>query len=96
LDEREKVVDVSVVPDQDSPVALEPGEEPLDFPSVLVPSQRAAILCWWFDPTITVWCNQFDVDSGEDPLEGVAVVGSVADQANGSRSERPFFESIVN
>jgi hypothetical protein len=38
VNEREKVVDGSVVPDEDASIVLKPGKEAFDFPAMSVPS----------------------------------------------------------
>jgi hypothetical protein len=96
VNERQEVVDVSVVPDEDASIVLKPGKEPFDFPAMLVSSQRAAVLGRRLDAVVSVRRDHFNALAGELLIEDVAVVGAIADQANGSRSEKPFFESIVN
>jgi hypothetical protein len=77
VNERQEVVDMSVMPDQDASEVLEPGKEPLDFPAMSVPSEWAAVLCRGLDAAVTVGGNQFDTQPSKFAIEGIAVVGAI-------------------
>ena len=79
VNEGQKVVDVSVVPDEDASVILKPGKEAFDFPAMGVPAQRTTILCRRLDATVTVRGDQLDALPCQLPVETVAVVGAIPD-----------------
>jgi hypothetical protein len=66
----------------ESPIVLEPGKEPFDFPASLVAAQRAPVL-GEVDPIRAMGGNQFDAAGGEGLVEGVAVIRGVPDEPLG-------------
>ena len=74
-------------------IVVDPGKEPLDFPSPLVSSQRTTILG---DSVLSaasaVGRDHLDADLAKLCVESIAVVSLVADHALGQRGEVALFE----
>ena len=74
---------------------LQPGEESFDFPAMAVTAQRAPVLCRRPGAIIPVGRNHLDAPLGHAPIERIAVIGAIPDQALGwalgeSPGERVF------
>ena len=88
LDESEEVLLIPLVSDDQSTEVLQPGEEAFDLPASLVPSEHPAVLCFWFRRVASVRRDHHRAElSHYEPVQRIAVVGSVADQ-----SDRCFFD----
>ena len=59
---------------------LEPREEPFDFPTPLVSTERTAIL-GQIHSIAPMGSDQFDVDGRQRGVEPIAVIGGIADEA---------------
>ena len=85
MDETEIVAQVAVMPDQDAAIVLQPGKEPLDLPTAFVATQLAPILGLGLGAVAAVRCDEFNLALITQALvEGVGVVGFVADEPLGS------------
>src|SRR5947207_12992697 len=79
-------------------VVVKPGKEPLDFPAAAEAAKDAAVLRRRAPATDFVRRDEVDaIALAQDLVEGIAVVGAIADQARGERgrealSERRFDE----
>ena len=71
---------MAVVPNQNTPVVLQPGKEPLDLPTSLVASQGSAILCPRPLAIPAVRRDQLDTSRSHAAIQRIAVIRSVADQ----------------
>lgn len=68
-----------LIASDESPIVLQPGKEPLDFPAAFVTAQSPTILRE-IDPIRPMRSDQLDAAVREGLVERVAVVGGIADQ----------------
>ena len=96
MDEAEEVFDV-VFPSGDEPAeVLHPCEEPFHFPSSAISAQFASVLSF-LPATAPVWSDHFDfVFRGKPLVEGVRVVGFVADESGGELIKEAAGKNILN
>ena len=78
--EAEIVAAAALIAGDEAPRVLEPGKEALDAPAASVSSKRAAVL-GQVDAIAPMRGDEFDLAGGEGPVERVAVVGRVANEA---------------
>jgi hypothetical protein len=96
MDEAEEVVDVIFPSRDESAEVLHPCEEPFHFPSPAISSQFASILSF-LPATAPVGSDHFDVVFRGKPLvEGVRVVGFVADDSGGEFIKEAAGKNIFN
>ena len=81
--EMQKAVEIGsvpLIPGDESPRVLQPGEEALDLPAPFIAAQGTPILCE-IHPIGPMRGDQFDVESRQRAIKRVAVIGGVADDA---------------
>jgi len=59
---------------------LQPGEQSLDFPTAMVPSERTTILGRWPLPIALVRSDQFNSAPTQPFIQGVTIIGSITNQ----------------
>lgn len=97
LQHAEEVFHVPFPTSHESPRVVEPGKEPLHNPAAFGAAQRATILGRRPDPAVAVRRDQFNVPVGPQlRVQGVAVVGAIADQPRRVRVEEPIGERVVD
>ena len=82
LDKADEVGCVAFPANQQAPLPLEPGKEPLDEPAALVPPQAAAILRLEF-PGGSMRRNHVDPVLLEGVIEPITIVGAIANEMLG-------------
>jgi hypothetical protein len=94
--EAEEVLCMALVACDESSVVLKPREEPFDSPATLHPTERTAILGLRAPAVPAVPGDQLDSPLvAQAPMQPVAVVGPIADQALGSDSEEPTVDRLL-
>jgi len=83
MDEAEVVERVALVADHQPAEVAEPSEEPLNLPAPPIAPQGPAILGLGALPTASMWRNHFNAEFQERLVQGVSVVGAVADDSLG-------------
>ena len=83
MDEAQVIERMALIADDQTAEVAQPGEEPLNLPTALVPSQWTAILGLGAFPVPTVRGNHLDAELGQRVVERISVVGAVANQALG-------------
>jgi hypothetical protein len=78
--EAEEIRGATLVPRDEAALVLEPRKQPLDSPSAAVATEGSAV-AGRLDAVATMGRDELDRAGGQRPVEGVAVVGRVADQA---------------
>lgn len=84
MDEASEVVGVVLPSGSEAAEVAEPGKEPLDLPSSLVPAQFSAVLGFGLDAIGSVRSDQFDASAIKLLIERITVVGTIPDKASGS------------
>jgi len=88
LNHPEEVCWVVFPANDDATIVMQPGKQTFDFPPAAVASQRAAILTGPACPGHVVWGDQLHTELLADlRVQGITVVGPVADQPFGSGGE---------
>ena len=96
MDEAEEVFDVVFPSGDEQAEVLHPCEEPFHFPSSAISAQFASVLSF-LPATAPVWSDHFDVVFRGKPLvEGVRVVGFVADESGGELIKEAAGKNILN
>src|ERR1700693_907672 len=92
------VLNVIFVANYQAAEVVEPGKEPLDFPSALEPAQRSAILGFALhSASAAMGRDHFRAEAGEHFLvERVAVIGFVPDQPFWNVGDKPRFERLAD
>src|SRR6476469_4550125 len=91
---REEVFRVAFPADHDAAIVMQPREQAFDFPSTAVAPQHAAILGQSSGAHGMVWRDHLDtVVLQQAFVEGIAVIGAVADQSFREVGEESFVES---
>ena len=75
---------------------VEPGKQPLDFPSSFVPAQRAAILSGNSLAVAFVRGDQFDALGCQRLIERITVVGAIPNKSSGSSQGEGFIERSLD
>jgi hypothetical protein len=91
LDEAEVVERIAFVPHHEATEGAQPGEEPFDLPAAFVAPQWSAILRFGFLPVPAMWRDHLHTQLGQFRVEGVGVVGAVANEA----SRQGVYESRI-
>src|SRR5271154_6690700 len=92
LNHPEEILWVVLPANDDATVIMEPSKETLDFPATTVAPQHAAILCGGSGSPRVVWRDHLDTEAlAHLHVEGIAVVGAIADQPLGSFGEEASF-----
>ena len=58
--ERQEIISMTLISDNQPPEVQQAGEKPFDFPAVFIPPQLPAILSFWFRPVAAMWCGQLN------------------------------------
>ena len=58
---------------------LQPGEQPFHLPAALVPAERSTILGFRLFAVRSVRRNQLDTHGSKGHVQGIAIVGLIAD-----------------
>jgi len=76
------------IPYHDSPEIVEPGEKAFDLPTSSVSPERPPVLCLGPFPPALMRRNHFDAQAGQRLIQGIAVIGLVADKLFGQPEEK--------
>lgn len=96
MEEAEIVFDFRFVADDDTAELCEPGEEPFDFPASFIAPQGASVLCQPF-PSFSMRRDHFDAVLAQQTLiQGIAVVGFVADHPAGYIIDETGVDRLIN
>lgn len=71
---------MTFMPNQDTPIVLQPSKESLNLPPTLVSSQWTPILGSRLLAVSPVRCNHLDTSSMQTVIEGITIVGPIANQ----------------
>ena|SRR5262245_49106620 len=91
----QEIVEVIFPPHRESAIVLKPGEQPLDFPSAAVTTERPPILSTNF-PVASVWSNHLHSGFGYVSVQAIRIVGVVTDQTFYRLDYEDFRESLLN
>ena len=79
---------------QHAPEVVQPGEEPFHLPATFVSAKWAAILSFGPFAVRSVGRDQLDPYGSERHVEGIAIVGLIADQPFGALGGKARSESV--
>src|SRR5687768_712015 len=82
----------------DASKIIEPSEEPLDFPTLLISAKHAAILRLGFDAaTAPVRCDDFGAVFRKDfVVQSIAIISLVSDDACGWVGHKAIFDGLAH
>lgn len=80
--------------DDASPVVEQPGKEALHFPSSFVAPEFAAVLCFWLYPTRSVRGYHFYTHFRETLIQGVTIIGPVANKFLGQVTDKSILQGL--
>ena len=83
MHETQVVQGVALVPDDNTPEILQPGEETFHFQSPPVAAQRTAILGLGTRPAPTVGRDHLNAQLQERRVQGVSIIAAVPDHSAG-------------
>ena len=92
----QEVLRLVLVTDYQSPEVGEPGEETLDLPTSLVPTELASILSLSFLPVLSVRSDQLDALLKQGLIERIGVVSLVSYQTLGLLFQKAACQSRFN
>src|ERR1044071_40656 len=80
MHETQIVLGVVIKPCRDPAKVMQPGEQPLHFPSSAITTQRTTVLRRWLAAPGSMRSNHLDPRTGQFFIERVRVISLVADQ----------------
>jgi len=96
LDHAQEVFEVILPPDGDSAVVLKPGEKSLDFPSSSISSKWPSILGFGSLSAYSMRGDHLDADGCQPTVQGIGVIGLVADDSLGKPDHEPPPEGLFD
>lgn len=66
---------------QNPPIILQPGEQTLNVPAPLLPSQRTSVLCLHLLPVFAMWRNYLHSSPGKPGIQRITVVGFIVNHS---------------
>ena len=91
-----KIVKVVFPPGGNAPVALQPCKEPFDLPSSSVSPQGPSVLSFRTFPSSPMRRYHFDTQSAQFRIQGITVIGFVADESFRKRNEESSFKGFAD